>query len=64
MGFSIDYDISDSLFTLLWTISTAFVMLQVKTGFDKAIFNYILPFLYKNIYEKYQLFLINTVNHF
>ena len=64
MGFSIDYDISDSLFTLLWTISTAFVMLQVKTGFDKAIFNYILPFLYKHIYEKYQLFLINTVNHF
>ena len=36
----------------------AFVLMQVKTGFDTPIFNYILPFLYKSgmisiIYRKY-----------
>ena len=46
--FSIDYDISDPLSTLLWTLSTTFVLLQVKTGFDTPIFNYNLLFLYKN----------------
>ena len=56
--FSIDYGMSDPLFTHLWTLSTAFALLQVKTGFDTQIFNYILPFLYKNkmisyIYHKY-----------
>ena len=56
--FSIDCDISDPLFTHLWTLSKAFVLLQVKIDFDTPIFNYILPFSYKNrkisnIYQKY-----------
>ena len=58
IGFSIDYDITGPLFTHLWTLSTAFVLMQVKTGFDKLIFNYTLPFLHKSrmisiIYHKY-----------
>ena len=54
--FSIDYGISDPLFTYLWTFSTTFVLMQVKTGFDTPMFNYLLPFLYKIIsiiYHKY-----------
>ena len=52
----------DPLFPHLWTLSAAFVLMQVKTGFDTPIFNYILPFFSK--VEWYQLFTINTVNFF
>ena len=56
--FSRDCSISDLLFTNLWTLSTAFVLIYVKTGFDAPILNYILPFLYQSgvisiIYYKY-----------
>ena len=49
---------SDPLFTHFWTLSMTFALMQVKTGFDTPIFNYILPFLYKSgmisiIYHKY-----------
>ena len=37
---------SDPLFTCLWTLSTAFVVMQAKIGFDTHIFSYILPFFY------------------
>ena len=46
--FSIDYGISHPLFIHLWTLSTAFVLMLVKTGFDTPIFNRILAFLYKS----------------
>ena len=59
--FSIDYDIPDPLLTYIWTLSTAFLFMQVKSGFDTPILNYILPFLYNS--EIIQLFTINTVNH-
>ena len=39
---------SDPLFTHLWTLSMAFVLMQVKTGFDTPIFNYILHFFFKS----------------
>ena len=41
--FSINYDISDLLFPHLWTLYTAFVLMQAKTGFDSPISNEILP---------------------
>ena len=55
---STDYGILDTLFSYLWTLSTVFFLMQVKTDFDTLIFNYILPFLYKSgmisiIYHKY-----------
>ena len=61
-----DYGISDSSFTHLWTLSTAFVLMQVKTGFDTVIFNYNLPFLYKSemisiIYHKYSKSFIKII---
>ena len=37
--FSADYDILEPLFIHLWALSTAFVLMQVKTGFDTPIFN-------------------------
>ena len=40
--------ISDPLFTHLWTLSTAFDLIQVKAGFDTLIFSYLLLFLYKS----------------
>ena len=58
--FSADYDILEPLFIHLWALSTAFVWMQVKTGFDTPIFNYNYP-----VYTKlkwYQLFTINTIN--
>ena len=56
--FSNDYRISDPSFAHLWTLFMAFLLMQVKKGFDTPIFNYILPFLYKSgmisfIYHKY-----------
>ena len=56
--FSTGYVISDPLFTFLWALSTVFVFMQVKAGFDTPIFNNILPFLYKSgmisiIYHKF-----------
>ena len=64
--FSLDYGISDPLFTHLWTLSTAFVLMQVKTGFNTHIFHYILPFLYKSgmtsiIYHNYDESFIETI---
>ena len=58
--FSIDCGMPDPLFTHLWTLSTTFELMQVKTGFDTTILNYILPFFPK--VKWYQLFVINTVN--
>ena len=56
--FSIDLETLDPLFTHLWILSMAFVLMQVKTGFAARLFNYMLPFLYKSgiisiIYQKY-----------
>ena len=61
-----NYDISDPLFTHLWVLSTAFVLMQVKTGFATPIFNYIIPFLYKSeikpiIYHKYGKSIIKII---
>ena len=58
--FSTEYDILESLFTHLWALSTAFVLMQVKKTF-------IHPYstIYYPVYTKlkwYQLFTINTVN--
>ena len=58
MFFSTNYCISEPLFTHLWTLSIAFVLILGKTGFNTPIFNYILSFLYKGgiismIYHKY-----------
>ena len=51
----------DPLFIHLWTLSAAFVLMKVKTGFGTHICNYVLLFLYKSgmistmnvIYHKY-----------
>ena len=48
----------DPSFIHLWTLSTAFVLMHVKTDFVIFILNYILPFLYKGrmiliVYHKY-----------
>ena len=47
--FSRDYGISDPLFIHLWTLFTAFILMQVKAGLDTPMFNYILPVLYKDV---------------
>ena len=57
---------SDPLFTHLWALSMAFVLMQVKTGFDTPIFNYILPFFFKSgmiltIYHKYSKSFIENI---
>ena len=57
---SIDYGILDTLLSYLWTLSTVFVLMQVKTDFDTLIFNYILPFLYKS--GMISIIYHNTVN--
>ena len=64
--FSVDYDISEPLFGYLWALSTTFVLMQVKTGFDIPIFNQILPCLYKIktipiIYHKYGKSIIEII---
>ena len=56
---------SDPLFIHLRTLSTAFVLVLVKTGFDTPIFNYILPFSSKSgiistIYLKHSKFFIEN----
>ena len=67
--FSIDYGVSDSLFTHLWTSSTAFILVQVKASFYTPIFNYLLLFLYKSgmipiVYHKYVNHLLKSLPAF
>ena len=57
---------SDPLFTHLWALSMAFVLMQVKTGFDTPIFNYILLIFVKigmisTIYHKYNKSFIEII---
>ena len=54
--FSIDYGMSDPLLTHLWTWSTAFVLMQLKTGFATPIFR-----LYFNLFSKSGM--ISTIYH-
>ena len=60
------YGISHHFFAHLWTLSTAFVLMQVKIGFNTPIFNYMLTFLYQSeviliIYHKYGKSIIEII---
>ena len=57
---------SDPLFTHLRTLSTAFVLMQVKTGFDTPIFKLYFTLFFKSgmistIYHKYSKSFIENI---
>lgn len=59
--FSLDYGISNLLFTDLGALSTSFVLIQVNTGSDAPIFNIFYPVCAKVGWH--QQFTTNTVNN-